>query len=138
MGLAYELLDELEVVLDYRWVGWGQLDTFGDQFGWEDQNIVKVGLSWDATEELVLRGGISHGNSPIGSEDVFANALFPAIMKTHLTAGASYEFDRVALHFAYIHALKEDLTDSQAPEAGGGTTISMFQDSATLGASWSF
>ncbi len=138
IGLAYDVLDELEVVLDYRWIGWGQLDTFGDQFGWEDQNIVKAGLTWDATEKLIVRGGISHGNSPIGTEDVFANALFPAIMKTHLTAGASYQFDRWALHAAYIHGVKEDITASGAPEAGGGTTISMVQNSATLGASWSF
>jgi len=138
VGLAYDVIDDLELVLDYRWIGWGQLDTFGDQFGWEDQNIVKAGLTWNATEELTLRGGVSHGNSPIGTEDVFANALFPAIIKTHLTCGASYQFDRVALHFAYIHALKETLTASGAPEAGGGTTISMVQDSATLGASWRF
>jgi len=138
VGLAYDLIDELELVLDYRWLGWGQLDTFGNQFGWEDQNIVKAGLTWDATEKLILRGGISHGNSPISSQDVFANALFPAIIKTHLTCGASYQFDRVALHIAYIHGVKEDITASGAPEAGGGTTISMYQNSATLGASWSF
>lgn len=138
VGLAVDLLDDLELALDYRWIGWGQLDTFGDQFGWEDQFIGKAGLTWTATDKLALRGGISHGNSPIGNEDAFANALFPAIMKTHLTCGASYQFDRIALHAAYIHALKESLTASGTPEAGGGTTISMVQHSFTLGASWSF
>lgn len=138
VGAAWQALDSVELALDYRWLGWGELDTFGDQFGWEDQHIVKFGATWDATEQLVLRGGVSHGNSPIGNEDVFANALFPAIMETHLTAGASYQFDRWALHFAYIHALEETLTDSGAPENGGGTTVSMVQNSATLGASWSF
>lgn len=137
-GVAFQVLESLEVVADYRWIGWGQLDTFGDQFGWEDQHIAKVGATWNASEHLTLRAGVSHGNSPIGAEDVFPNALFPAIMETHLTTGASWQFGDWALHVAYVHALEEDLTASGPPEAGGGTTIRMVQNSATLGASWTF
>lgn len=133
VGLAYNVRTNLEFALDYRWIGWNKLETLGDQFGWEDQRIVKAGLTWNATERLTLRSGISHGNSPIQAEDVFANALFPAIMETHLATGASYEFDKFTLHFAFIHGLKEELKDS-----GNGTEISMYQNSATLGASWKF
>jgi len=136
LGLAYALLENVELVLDYRWVGWNKLDTLGDQFGWEDQNIVKAGATWFVDEHLTLRAGVSHGNSPIDTDVVFANALFPAIMETHATAGLSYRFDNFALHAAYVHAFKQDFTDSNAPEAGGGTRISMYQNSATLGASW--
>ncbi|NCA83537.1 MAG: hypothetical protein EOM72_12480 [Opitutae bacterium] len=137
-GLAYKWVDDVEIALDYRWIGWGQLDTFGDQFGWEDQQIVKAGATWTATARLTLRAGISHGNSPIGRKDVFANALFPAIMETHLAGGASYRFDRFALHFAYVHGVEEELTASGPPEAGGGTAVRMAQNSATFGASWTF
>ncbi len=133
VGLAYNVRTNLEFALDYRWIGWNKLETLGDQFGWEDQRIVKAGLTWNATKRLTLRSGISHGNSPIQAEDVFANALFPAIMETHLATGASYEFDKFTLHFAFIHGLKEELKDS-----GNGTEISMYQNSATIGASWKF
>jgi long-chain fatty acid transport protein len=135
VGLAYNVLTNLELALDYRWVGWGDLNTLGDNFGWEDQNIVKAGLTWQATERLTLRSGISHGNSPIGSEDAFANSLFPAIMKTHLACGASYAFDKVSLDLAYVHAL--DASES-GPGPGGTTSISMYQNSLTLGARWNF
>lgn len=138
-GLAVQVLTNLEAVLDYQWVGWGELDTFGDQFGWENQHIVKAGLTWDATQALTLRSGFSHGNSPIGSEDVFANALFPAIMETHAAAGLSYALsEQMDLHLTYIHAFEETLTDSNSPAAGGGTQISMYQNSVTLGLSWTF
>lgn len=133
VGLAYDVRTNLEFALDYRWIGWNKLETLGEQFGWEDQRIVKAGLTWNTTKRLTLRGGISHGNSPIQAEDVFANALFPAIMETHLAAGASYEFDKLTLHLAFIHALKEELKDS-----GNGTEISIYQNSATIGASWKF
>ena len=137
VGLAYDVRTNLEFALDYRWIGWNKLETLGDQFGWEDQRIVKAGLTWKATQRLTLRGGISHGNSPIQAEDVFANALFPAIMETHLATGASYEFDKFTLHFAFIHGLKEEITDNTGG-FGSGTKISMYQNSATIGASWKF
>lgn len=138
VGLAYNVRTNLELAVDYRWIGWRHLDTLGDQFGWDDQHIVKVGLTWNATDRLTLRSGISHGNSPIGDEDVFANSLFPAVIKTHAACGASYAFDNFTLHFAYIHAFEENMTDSNAPLAGGGTRISLYQNSLTLGASWHF
>lgn len=138
VGLAYDLLDNLELAVDYRWIGWNKLDTLGDQFGWEDQRIIKAGLTWEVNDKWTLRSGISHGNSPVGSEDVFANALFPAIMETHVTLGASYQIDdRLAVHVAYVHALKETLTDDSG-SFGTGTEISMSQNSATIGLSWAF
>lgn len=134
VGLAYNVLTNVEVALDYRWVGWGELDTLGDQFGWENQNIVKAGVTWDVNERLTLRGGISHGNSPIGNgSTTFANALFPAIIETHLATGLSYQFDALRLDVAYVHALKASRYDSAS-----GTSISMSQNSLTIGAGWEF
>jgi long-chain fatty acid transport protein len=141
VGLAYNVRTNLEVVLDYRWIGWSHLGTLGDQFGWDDQNIVKAGVTWDATDRLTLRSGISHGNSPITADNAFSNSLFPAIMTTHVACGASYAFDRFTLHLAYIHALKAEETangNDMPGNAGAGTKISMYQNSLTLGASWTF
>jgi len=141
VGAAYNIRTNLEVALDYRWIGWSHLDTLGNQFGWEDQNIVKAGLTWNATKRLTLRGGISHGNSPIDEDNAFSNSLFPAIVETHLATGASYAFDRFTLHLAYIHALEADVTangNDMPGNAGAGTAISMYQNSATIGASWNF
>jgi long-chain fatty acid transport protein len=141
VGLAYNVRTNLEFALDYRWIGWEHLSTLGDQFGWEDQNIVKAGLTWGATDRLTLRGGISHGNSPIDEDNAFSNSLFPAIMETHLACGASYAFDKFTLHFAFIHALKADVTangNDMPGNMGAGTEISMYQNSATIGASWTF
>ena len=89
------MLDNVELVLDYRWLGWAELNTLGDQFGWDNQNIVKAGVTWGVTDALTLRGGISYGESPIDESNAFSNALFPAIMETHL---------------AYIHALGNEVT----------------------------
>ena len=143
VGAAYQVVKSVELVLDYRWVGWNELDTLGDTFGWENQNIVKAGASWTVSEAWTLRGGISHGGSPIDSDSAFGNALFPAIVKTHLACGASYSLENWVFHVAYTHALEEELT-ANGSDAGplqplaAGTTISMYQDSLSAGLTYRF
>ncbi|VGO14488.1 hypothetical protein PDESU_03050 [Pontiella desulfatans] len=140
VGAAYNVLDNLELALDYRWVGWDELDTLGDTFNWDNQNIVKAGITWGATDALTLRGGISYGKSPIDENTAFGNALFPAIMETHLACGASYAWEKWAAHFAYIHALENSVT-ANGKDAGGmgaGTEITMYQNSLTAGVTYTF
>ena len=141
VGAAFNVLDNLEVALDYRWLGWSELDTFGDQFGWDDQHIVKAGVTWSVNDAWTLRGGISHGESPIDDSNAFSNALFPAIMETHLACGASYAWEQWSAHIAYIHALENDETagtDINTGAFGSGTEISMYQNSLTAGVTYNF
>ncbi|RKX43217.1 MAG: hypothetical protein DRP64_08555 [Verrucomicrobia bacterium] len=146
VGAAYNVLDNLELVLDYRWLGWSDLKTLGDQFGWDSQNIVKAGVTWGVSDALTLRGGISYGESPIDESNAFSNALFPAIMETHLACGASYAWEKWAAHVAYIHALENDLTadgedldgPGPGPVMGTGTKITMYQNSLTAGVTYKF
>jgi len=144
IGVAYNVLDNLELVCDYRWIGWKELDTFGDKFGWDNQNIFKVGATWGVTEALTLRTGLSYGKAPIDSSNAFSNALFPAIMEMHFACGASYYWEKWAAHVAYIHAFENSVTagnDINMPPGSGmgsGTKISMYQNSLTLGVSRSF
>ena len=141
VGVAYNVLDNLELVCDYRWIGWGEEKTFGSQFGWSNQNIFKVGATWSLSDALALRTGLSYGRSPIDSGNAFSNALFPAIMEMHFACGASYYWEKWAAHVAYIHAFENSVTagnDINMGVAGAGSKISMYQNSLTLGISRSF
>jgi long-chain fatty acid transport protein len=141
-GVAYDIRDDLELALDYKWINWSGVDQVAEDplqggFGWEDQHIVKAGLTWEVNEAWKLRTGVSHGNSPIEEEVVFANALFPAITETHLAAGATYAFDeKHAVHFTYMHAFENELTDSGRGDLfsklGRGTEISLKEDTFTV------
>lgn len=144
-GVSYDVIPTLELYLDYRWIGWGQLDTLGDQFGWEDQHIVKVGASWDATEKLTLRTGFSIGNSPIDCDTAFGNSLFPAIIEKHFSAGLSYVVGNFTIHAAYTHAFENSITANGSDMAalgmgnfGAGTEITMYQNSYTVGLTYVF
>jgi long-chain fatty acid transport protein len=144
-GIAFSPLNNVEIALDYQWIDWAGVDTFGDLFGWESQNIIKAGITCIATDALTLRGGVSHGNSPIDADNAFSNALFPAIMETHVACGASYEFDALSINFAYVHAMEETVTANGNDMAaqgfgpmGAGTEISMYQDTFTVGVGYRF
>ena len=138
VGAAYNVLDNLELVLDYRWIGWGEEKTFGDMYGWSNQNIVKAGATWGVSEALTLRTGISWGESPIDDKNAFSNALFPAIMETHFACGASYAWEKWTANVAFIHAFENEVTagqDINMPPGTptDGTKISMYQNTLTLG-----
>ncbi len=145
-GAAYDVLPEVEVALDYQWINWSGVDELGDHFGWDDQHVIKAGVTWGVNDSLTLRGGISHASAPIDEDNAFSNALFPAIVETHIACGASYVLtDSVELHFAYVHAFEEsvkangaDMTKAVGMPAGAGTEISMYQNSFTFGASYLF
>jgi len=144
-GIAFSPLDNIEIALDYQWIDWGGLDTIGDRFGWESQSIIKAGVTCVATDSLTLRGGISHGNSPIDADNAFSNGLFPAIMETHAACGASYQFDALSVSFAYVHAFEADVTANGNDMAaqglgnmGAGTELSMHQNTFTLGVGYTF
>jgi len=142
VGVAYDILDRVELVLDYRWIGWGEEKTFGKQYGWSNQHIFKVGATWTVTDALALRTGLSYGKSPIDEDNAFSNALFPAIMEMHFACGASYYWEKWAAHVAYIHAFENSVTAgddiNMPPGIGTGSEISMYQNSLTLGISRSF
>jgi long-chain fatty acid transport protein len=58
---------------------------------WSNQTVVQLGAAYEASERLTVRFGGNFGNNPV--PDMYLNCLFPAIVKTHLTAGLGWKFD---------------------------------------------
>jgi long-chain fatty acid transport protein len=147
-GLAYRPWNGLEVLADYKWIDWSGVAVRGNAtvnggLGWEDQRILKLGLVWQATERWTLRAGYSRGNSPVASEFVFANSLFPAILEDHFAAGVSYRFtDALEVHAAYMRAAQEEARENGRGDLysiiGRGTEISMRESSFTAQLSYRF
>lgn len=76
----------------------------GAGFGWDDMTIIKLGYQWEGSNDMTWRVGISQGDQPIPSGEVFFNILAPAVMETHLTGGftmktgADSEFNFAAMY----------------------------------------
>ena len=133
LGVAYRPSPNWELLLDYKWIDgshvpmFGKISTSGGLM-WDDQHIVKAGISWDVRPNWTLRAGLSWGKPPIGEEAVIPNALAPPLSEWHIAAGLSHQFTaRSSLHAAISYVLPESLEDNGRGDLfsllGAGTKI---------------
>jgi long-chain fatty acid transport protein len=113
----------------------------GPGFGWQDIDVVKLGVAWQATPTLTVRAGYNRGENPIGSADVSFNILAPGVMKDHYTAGFTYALSPTSeISGALMIAPRQTVTGASffnailGPGAGGNETIGMKQRS--FGVAW--
>jgi len=72
---------------------------------WKDQAVLMLGAAYEATDRFTVRFGFNTGNNPV--PDNYLNCLFPAIVKTHLTAGFGWKLDaRSSVDASFTYGLK--------------------------------
>lgn len=133
IGVAYRPTDKLLLALDYKWIGWTQIDLFDKLpseggFGWRDQHTVGAGVQYDWNQALTIRAGVNYGRTPLRDNVVFANALAPVVYETHLALGGEYRFDKkTSLSFSLVRTLRNAQTDNGTgdlfSQLGSGTRI---------------
>ncbi len=76
-------------------------------FGWDDMVILKLGVQYQPNAQWVLRGGVSHGDQPIPSDQLAFNTIATAVPETHLTFGFSFRPDQHReWTLSYMHAFQ--------------------------------
>lgn len=165
IGLAFEATPELTVALDVERIkytdvasisnpntGWTQAaagvnelgTAAGPGFGWDDMTVVKLGLSYQYSKDLVLRAGWNHGGQPIPSTETQFNVIAPAVVEDHLTLGATMTLANGAeLSGYYMHAFEETLNGSSpgtgaAMQNAGHGNLKMSQDAVGVAYGWKF
>lgn len=112
----------------------------GPGFGWQDVDVVKVGVEYQMSPALTVRGGYGHTDNPIMARDVTFNILAPGVVKDHYTLGFTYAIAKDSeITGAYMHAKRKSVTGASffnafAPGMGGNETIEMYQNS--VGVAW--
>jgi long-chain fatty acid transport protein len=129
-GIAYKANDKLTVAADVVQINYGGVKSIsnnGDQFpgvvgtplggdngsgfGWTNQTVYKLGMSYQYAPNLLLRAGYNHAKAPIGSKQTFFNILAPATVENHLTLGATWTLgDKSELTASYMHAFENKIT----------------------------
>jgi long-chain fatty acid transport protein len=103
-------------------------------FGWSSIDVVKLGVEYQYSPNLVLRAGYNHTDNPIQSRDVTFNMIAPGVVKDHVTLGFTYNVSKDSeLTMAYMHAYKNSVSGPSLFNSWvGGTAvdkIEMSQDS---------
>ena len=138
-GIAYKLTPTLTLLADVQRIFYEEVKTISNTsnlvftpgtiqlgtdsglgFGWNNVTIEKFGLQWEYRPDLVFRGGYSHSNQAIGSEQVLFNILAPATVRDHFTFGFTRVVNHIDLNFSFLYA-PEDRVYGTNPNTGSQT-----------------
>ncbi len=111
-------------------------DDDGAGFGWDDQNIIKIGVKHQLNSKMTLLAGYNHGKAPIPETETAFNVLAPATVEDHITLGMDYKLSKTSnLSFQYMHAfentIKGDGTLTAQGPASPGSIIPVGQNPMT-------
>jgi len=114
IGMAFQATDKLFVAADIKRIGWADvMEEFNMTFEadndpakngnfaglkmdmallqkWSDQTVLALGGAYKVTDAFTVRAGYNHASNPVPNS--YLNALFPAIIESHVTAGFGYAF----------------------------------------------
>jgi long-chain fatty acid transport protein len=107
-------------------------------FGWDDVNVLKLGVEYQYSSALTLRAGYNHTDNPVQARDVTFNILAPGVVQDHVTLGLTYAVSpNSELTVAYMHAFEKSVSGPASNpyfNVGGTETLTMSQNS--LGVAW--
>jgi len=109
----------------------------GAGFGWDDQTVYKIGVSYEYSKNLTLRAGWNHGDVPFKGTETAFNILAPAVVTDHVTLGGTWTLaNKAEVTVAYMHAFEGEVTSGGVAAAGSNTinVLRMYQNS--LGVSY--
>ena len=147
-GVAVKPNDKLTVAADIVQINYGSVKSIannGDQFpgiagtqlggdngsgfGWTNQTVFKLGMSYQYAPDLLLRAGFNHGKTPLRTTQTFFNILAPATVENHMTLGATWTLaNKAEVTMSYMHAFEKKVTGNPA-----GTGCGAGAGCATIG-----
>ena len=120
----------------------------GPGFGWQDINVIKVGVEYVWSPALTARIGYNHSDNPIQARDVTFNILAPGVVQDHFTLGVTHPFGTSGseISAAFMYAPPKSVTGNSLfspliqslggpPNAGGTETIHLGE--TQFGFAWS-
>jgi len=139
LGASLQVNERLTLVGDVKNIGWsGVMEDFSMTFeadnstsnggfagkkmdmalyqNWRDQTVLALGGAYRLNDALTLRAGLNRAANPIPAG--YLNALFPAIIENHVTAGVGYQKGAMSMDFSITRASEASVTNP-----GNGSTI---------------
>ena len=163
LGVAWQATPQVKLALDYQRINYSGVASVsnpllpnlmmaplgsdgGAGFGWDDMNVWKLGMEYKYSQQLTLRAGYSHTDSPIKASNCAAmsgdcsettfNIIAPAVIEDHVTLGLTYALaSGNEVTVAYMHGFKNNVSGPSVP-FGGTEKIQMYQNSLGIQYSW--
>jgi len=165
LGASMKVMPDVKLSLDYQRINYNNVKAIGNPtanmlpcnggnngdasyclgaangagFGWQNINVIKLGVEWKQAAALTLRAGYNRSDNPVQSKDVTFNIMAPGIMTTHYTFGGTYALDKDSeITAAYMYSPQNTVTGANLFNPAGTDTIRMKQQSLGIQFGWKF
>lgn len=141
LGFSYKLNPDVTFAFDFQHIDYASVNAMGNSsdlvftpgsiqfgtkdglgFGWEDMDIIKLGLQWQYKPDLTFRAGYSRASDIFPDSQALFNTLAPAVIKEHYTFGFGKQLDKKSeLNVAFMYAPNEKvhgLNPNTGPQTG--------------------
>jgi len=161
-GIAVKANDKLTVAGDVVQINYGAVKSLADNgdkfpgaaatllgsengsgFGWTNQTVYKLGMTYQYSPNLLLRAGYNHAKTPLTSTQTFFNILAPATVENHLTLGATWTLaGKSELTVSYMQAFEKKVTGVSTGNGGAaapaviGHPVDLKMDQKALGVAY--
>ncbi|EEW24535.1 OmpP1/FadL family transporter [Rhodobacter ferrooxidans] len=150
-GVAVKASPDVTLMLDYQRIFYSGVKSVSNGFvttaplgapgatgfGWDDVDVIKLGVAWQQNDQMTWRAGYAHSSNPLGSEDVTLGLLAPGVVTNHFTLGGSYAAsERDSFDFAVEYAPNVKVSGGEVTPGGptpGRITVDMDQVGVSFG-----
>jgi long-chain fatty acid transport protein len=156
VGVAWKAMPALTLAADIQRINYGDVASVGNTidclfagacqlganngagFGWQNTTVYKLGVSYEMSQSLTLRGGYATLKQPIPQSQTFINILAPGVVEQHLTLGGTWTLpNKSEVTVAYMHAMENKVNGSGSiPAALGGGEANLRMSEDSLGIGW--
>lgn len=155
VGIAVRPMPRLTVAADIQRINYGDVPSVGNPvdclftgcqlgadngagFGWRNTTVYKLGVAWEWSQRLTLRGGFVTLKQPIPESQTLLNIVAPGVVENHLTLGATWVLPgKSELTFAYMRAFENEVKGSGSiPPGFGGGESNLHMNENSLGVAW--
>ncbi len=154
LGLSYAATPNVALVADWQRIHFSEVDALGNSndlapvpgaflgrddglgFGWDDIDIIKLGIQWDRDAAWTFRAGVSHAEQLFDNSETLFNILAPATIRSHASLGFTWRPNGGhAISMAYTRAFEEKIS-GRNPNFTGPQTGFVEMDQHELEVSW--
>jgi long-chain fatty acid transport protein len=128
IGLAWSPAARLTLAADWLQVNYAATAVMqaSPGFNWKDQQIVRLGASYQLDDKLTIRVGYSQNSQQIDSNNIQPNFIAPAINNKAYTAGLSWKLsEHSKLNFGYENNPSVQLQDATGAKLSSKVEIIM-------------
>jgi long-chain fatty acid transport protein len=155
-GIAFKATPATTIAADYLAIQYSGVPSIGNTmsaggplgapngsgWGWQDVQVLKLGVSQVLSDKLTLRAGYSHNTQPIPASQTFFNILATGVVQDHLNLGATWNISKQnEVTVAFMHAFEKSVNGSGSMPitlGGGEANIHMNENSLGLAYSWKY